>query len=67
MPLVGGNSGFKTTRDLLLFIIGAAGLGYALITSKGMVNLELLVFFGGLMGAPYILNKDEAAKPSTQE
>ncbi len=61
MPAVGGNTGFKTTRDLLLFVVGTVGLMYHLFTADGMVQLEVMMFMGGLMGAPYVLGMDEKA------
>ena len=43
MRLTGGTSGFRTVRDLILFVVG----------------LGLLIFGGGLAGAPSVLKFDE--------
>lgn len=62
MKLIGGRSGFKTGRDLILCAVGVFGCLYHLIQSGGEVQLPILMFFGGLAGAPYVLSKDEAKK-----
>lgn len=60
VKFLGGKSGFKTARDFMLFIIGAGVLVFHLITVPAEhYNVTLLLFSAGLMGAPYILGKDE--------
>lgn len=60
VKFLGGKSGFKTARDFMLFIIGAGVLVFHLITIPAEhYNVTLLLFSAGLMGAPYILGKDE--------
>lgn len=59
---LGGRSGFKTARDLLLFAFGAGGMVFHLATNPHDVQVPVLMFFGGLMGAPYVLAKDEGRK-----
>lgn len=62
MRLIGGRSGFKTGRDLVLCAVGVFGCVFHLVTSGGDVQLPILMFFGGLAGAPYVLSKDESKK-----
>jgi hypothetical protein len=57
-----GGSGFKNLRDLLLFVIGAMGLAYYLVTSGDHLRLEVLAFFAGIMGAPIAFGADEKRK-----
>lgn len=55
-------SGFKNLRDLLFFIIGASGLVYYLVSvqqQNGHLELGVLAFFAGVMGAPIAFNADE--------
>jgi hypothetical protein len=60
VKFIGGKSGFKTVRDLLLFWIGAGVLVFHLITVPAKeYNVAILLFSAGLMGAPYIIGKDE--------
>jgi hypothetical protein len=61
--LIGGKSWFRTGRDLLLFTVGVAGIVYHLVTAgPSHIQLEVLGFFGTLIGAPYVLGKDESRK-----
>jgi hypothetical protein len=56
-------SGFKNLHEFLLFIIGAAGLGYYLISvqqSGGHLNLGVLAFFGTVMGLPVAIGSDKS-------
>lgn len=61
MDLFSRKSGFKNVRDLGLFLIGISGLIPQIISMYrgGDVNLETLVFFGGLASSPYFMKKDE--------
>lgn len=44
-------------RDVLLFVVGVAGVAWE--TLHGPVNPSLLVLFGGCLGLPAVLRKDE--------
>lgn len=60
MGILGGKSGFKTARDLILFTIGAALLiTHVVFTIRDpdKLNIPFLMFCGGVMGAPYVLSK----------
>lgn len=58
--LLGGKTGFKTGRDLLLFLIGTCILVWHLInTPAADLSIPLLIFCAGMMGAPYIIGRDE--------
>lgn len=59
MKLIGGRSGFKTARDLIFCAVGLSACVYHLVTAAGHIQVEVLVFFGGLAGSPYVLSKDE--------
>lgn len=60
MPLLGSRSGFRNFRDLALFFIGIAIIIYEFaILPPDKLNPTALVFAGGLVGTPYILNRDE--------
>lgn len=62
MRLIGGNSGFKTLRDLILCFVGLAICIFHVITiAPNFANLSipLLMFGGGLAGAPYVIRHDE--------
>lgn len=60
MRILGGKSGFKTVRDLILFVVG---LGICLFhiatTPPSELSVPLLLFGGGLAGAPSVLKQDE--------
>lgn len=58
----GRKSGFKNARDLIIFLVGLAGVSlqiYNTQTQGSDLNIGALMFFGGLMGAPLLLNQDE--------
>lgn len=58
--LIGGRSGFRTGRDLALFLVGLFVVAFHLLTtSVADLRLEVLLFGAGLMGAPYVINRDE--------
>ena len=60
VKLIGGKSGFKTARDLLLFWIGVGVLVFHLVTvPPAQYKISVFMFAGGLMGAPYVMNRDE--------
>jgi hypothetical protein len=60
VKFVGGKSGFKSARDLMLFFLGAGILVFHLATVPAkQYNVTILLFSAGLMGAPYVLGKDE--------
>lgn len=60
MRLIGGRSGFKTARDLILFIVGLGiCLFHVLTTPPAELSVPLLLFGGGLAGAPSVLQRDE--------
>lgn len=62
MRLIGGNSGFKTLRDLLLCIVGLAICIFHVITvapNFEHLSIPLLLFGGGLAGSPYVIRQDE--------
>lgn len=60
MPLLGGKSGFKTGRDLILFIVGLAICVFHIVTTKAAdLSIPLLLFGGGLAGMPAALKNDE--------
>lgn len=60
MRLIGGKSGFKNVRDLILFV---AGLGicvyHILTTAPADLSVPLLLFGGGLAGVPVLTRQDE--------
>lgn len=60
VKVVGGRSGFKTVRDLVLFGLGVFGCAYHLVSAGGDVQLPILIFFAGIAGSPYVLSKDES-------
>jgi uncharacterized membrane protein YdcZ (DUF606 family) len=58
--IIGGKSGFKTGRDVLLFALGVGILVWHLGTTPAKdLSIPLLIFCGGLIGAPYVIGKDE--------
>lgn len=58
--LIGGKSGFKTARDFMLFFIGLGVLVVYLSTVPAShYKISVLLFAGGLMGSPYVMNRDE--------
>lgn len=60
VKILGAKSGFKTSRDLALFLIGTGILVWHLAnTPAAKVSIPLLIFCAGMMGAPYIIGRDE--------
>lgn len=59
--VIGGKSGFKTGRDVLLFILGVGILVWHLTNTPAKdLSIPLLIFCGGLIGAPYVIGRDES-------
>lgn len=53
----------RVTRDLVLFASGLAGAAYEIIevvSTHTRADPALLAFFGGLLGLPLYLRRDEA-------
>lgn len=64
MPFVGGKSGFRTARDLILFVTGLGICIYHIVTTPPSdLSIPLLLFGGGLAGAPSVLKQDEKRDP----
>lgn len=60
MRLIGGRSGFKTARDLVLFITGLGICIYHILTTPPAdLNVTLLLFGAGLAGLPTAFRQDE--------
>lgn len=60
MALIGGKSGFKTARDLMLFVTGLGVCLFHIVTTEPPdLSIPLLLFGGGLAGAPSVLRSDE--------
>lgn len=63
MPILGGKSGFKTARDLILFTVGLGICIYHITTTiPAELSVPLLIFGAGLAGAPSVLKQDEKSK-----
>lgn len=67
MRILGSKSGFRTGRDLLTYAIGIAGLVYVLTRPGGTANYPGITLFLGVIGAPYILQRDEKKPPDEPE
>lgn len=62
MRVIGGKTGFKTARDLILCATGLfIDLFHVITIAPSFENLSipLLLFGGGLAGSPYVLRQDE--------
>lgn len=60
MRVVGGSTGFKTIRDLMLFVIGLGICVFHIVTNPSAdLSIPLLLFGAGLAGAPSVLKNDE--------
>lgn len=60
MRLLGAKSGFKTARDLILFLTGLGICVFHVVTTPASdLSVPLLLFGGGLAGAPGVLKNDE--------
>lgn len=53
----------KINRDQLLLIAGLVGTGYETIAAR-VDRPYLLALFGGMMGLPFFLGKDERSQKS---
>jgi len=61
VKILGGKSGFRTVRDILIFAVGLGVLIYHLVTTQPAdYNVAVFIFSGGLMGAPYVIGRDES-------
>lgn len=60
MRILGNKSGFRTVRDLILFV---AGLGICIFhiatTDPAHLSWQLLLFGAGLAGSPTVMRQDE--------
>lgn len=60
MSFLGRNSGFRTARDLILCVVGLfICLFHVVTTDSADLSIPLLMFGGGLAGAPYVIRNDE--------
>lgn len=60
MAFLGKQSGFKTARDLLLFATGLGICVFHVVTTEPTdLSVPLLLFGGGMAGAPGIIKNDE--------
>lgn len=62
MRILGGKSGFKTARDLILCAVGLFICLFHVVTvapTYANLSIPLLLFGGGLAGSPYVLRQDE--------
>lgn len=60
MGLLGGKSGFKNARDLILFAAGLAIDFYHIFTTPSdKLNVTLLIFGASLAGLPSVIRQDE--------
>jgi hypothetical protein len=60
VPLLGKKSGFRTVRDLILFITGLSICIFHIVTTPpAHLSVPLLLFGGGMAGVPAILKQDE--------
>lgn len=60
MRFIGGQSGFRTVRDLILFVFGLGiCIFHVATTPPSDLSVPLLIFGGGLVGAPSVLKFDE--------
>jgi len=58
--ILGNKSGFRTVRDLILFIVGIGICVYHIATTDpANLSWQLLLFGGGLAGSPTIMRQDE--------
>lgn len=67
MRFLSAKSGFRTARDLILFITGLGLCVFHVITTPpDHLSIPLLLFGGGLAGAPSVLQKDEKKEPKDE-
>lgn len=60
MQLIGGKSGFKNLRDLLLCLVGLFICLFHLVrTPPQDLSVPVLLFGGGMAGSPYVIRRDE--------
>lgn len=63
MRFLGGRSGFKTARDLILFVVGLGICIFHIATTPAAhLSWQLLIFGGGMAGIPATLRQDEKRK-----
>jgi hypothetical protein len=58
----GSKSGFKNLRDFIMFVVGLGGVFWEVYTSQkthGKIDIGTLMFFGALLGTPYVIGRDE--------
>lgn len=53
-------SGFRSVRDLLTFLLGAAGIAYEVL-GEGPERPTLLIVFAGLLGLPLVFREQDKA------
>jgi hypothetical protein len=53
-------SGFRSVRDLLTFLLGAAGIAYEVL-GNGPERPTLLIVFAGLLGLPLVFREQDKA------
>lgn len=60
VPFLGKDSGFKTARDLALFVIGMSIVVFHLVTTPAAkLDMQVLLFGASLATSPYVLRRDE--------
>lgn len=64
MRLVGGKSGFKDVRDLILFFAGLTICFFHIFTTPSAdLNWKLIIFGAGMGGLPVVFRQDERRGP----
>jgi hypothetical protein len=57
---LGGKSGFRTARDLILFTVGLGICVFHIVTTPpAELSVPLLLFGGGMAGVPVAFKQDE--------
>lgn len=60
MRVLGSKSGFKTVRDLILFVVGMSICVFHIVTTNPSdLSWQLLLFGGGIAGVPVVARQDE--------
>lgn len=68
MPFLGKNSGFRTTRDVILFGTGLfIDIYHILTTAPEQLSVKLLLFGAGLAGSPTVFRSDERYDDEEQD
>jgi hypothetical protein len=58
--ILGSKSGFKTARDLILFVVGLGiCIWHIATTDPAHLSWQLLIFGGGMAGLPTAFRQDE--------